>query len=204
MGGPGSGQWHRWDKQAVVEDCYTLDVNRMARLVGFSPDRWLSGSWRWTDADGGEPTASVEYDLVPASHGPVLRLRYALSPTDGSRRPVTVDVPLERTACHFGGVRWWFRCPGCGRRSAKLHLPPGASRFACRPCQGLYHQVQRESAVWQALRRAQKLRVRIGGDGSEGHYPRPRGMHRRRYERMLQKVVAADAEVDRAAASHFA
>lgn len=45
-------------------------------------------------------------------------------------------VYLHSTALHFGGVRWWFRCPGCGRRCAKLYHDPG-SLFLCRICQDL-------------------------------------------------------------------
>jgi hypothetical protein len=52
--------------------------------------------------------------------------------------PVDYRVQLETTPLHFGGERWWFRCPdaGCGRRVRKLYLAPGGTYFACRYC---YH-----------------------------------------------------------------
>jgi hypothetical protein len=46
---------------------------------------------------------------------------------------------LRPTACRFGGVRWLFRCPRCGRRSAKLYLPRG-SVFLCRTCHALTYE----------------------------------------------------------------
>jgi hypothetical protein len=48
-------------------------------------------------------------------------------------------VYLHPTALHFGGVRWWFSCPRCGRQCAKLYLPRG-SVFLCRLCHDLTYQ----------------------------------------------------------------
>jgi hypothetical protein len=48
-------------------------------------------------------------------------------------------VSLYTTALNFGGVRWWFRCPRCGRRCANLYLPRG-SLFLCRICHDLTYQ----------------------------------------------------------------
>jgi len=31
-------------------------------------------------------------------------------------------VPIERTRCHYGGMRPWFHCPRCQRRVAVLFL----------------------------------------------------------------------------------
>lgn len=31
MCGYGSGNWYRWDKKDTVEDCLTLDVNKLTR-----------------------------------------------------------------------------------------------------------------------------------------------------------------------------
>jgi len=48
-------------------------------------------------------------------------------------------VPLEaldqRGAA--AGRRWWFGCPGCGRRCGVLYLAPGRSRWRCRVCERL-------------------------------------------------------------------
>jgi hypothetical protein len=50
------------------------------------------------------------------------------------------DVYLHTTTLHFGGVRWWFRCPRCGRQSAKLYLPRHGSVFLCRVCHDLTYE----------------------------------------------------------------
>lgn len=46
-------------------------------------------------------------------------------------------IMLRPTPLRFGGVRWWFICPKCERRCAKLHLPAMGSLFLCRLCHDL-------------------------------------------------------------------
>lgn len=41
-----------------------------------------------------------------------------------------------------GGIKFYFYC-GCGRRCAKLYLPPGGDQFACRSCHRLLYWDQR-------------------------------------------------------------
>ena len=41
-------------------------------------------------------------------------------------------MPLATTPCQFGGVRWWLKCPCCGRRVRSLYLR--WSGFTCRHC----------------------------------------------------------------------
>jgi hypothetical protein len=54
-------------------------------------------------------------------------------------------VPIEWTACHFGGRRPWFVCAVlddhvgyCGRRVGVLYIRPGGL-FMCRRCWNLVH-----------------------------------------------------------------
>ncbi len=69
-------------------------------------------------------------------------------------------VPLVTTTLASGGRRWWFRCvasrnsgPTCGRRVAKLYLPPGGRIFACRSCYDLAYTSSRESRKWDGMYR---------------------------------------------------
>jgi hypothetical protein len=55
-------------------------------------------------------------------------------------------VYLHPTPLNFGGVRWWFCCPGCRRRCAKLYLPR-ASAFRCRLCHDLSYQSCQEGTA---------------------------------------------------------
>lgn len=105
-------------------------------------------------------------------------------------------VPLAWTPCHFGGSRPWFVCPGrdCGRRVTKLYLRAGY--FLCRHSHDLNHASRGEVRGHYLLRRAQKIRVRLGGhSGLARPFPeRPKGMHRRTYFRLFEEALQFERE----------
>lgn len=47
---------------------------------------------------------------------------------------------LSSTPLHFGGKRWWFHCPRCNRRCAKLSFSNGERGFYCRICLDLTYE----------------------------------------------------------------
>lgn len=51
-------------------------------------------------------------------------------------------VPTDTTVLPSGGLRRWWACPLCGRRSDSLYLPAGQERLACRRCCGLTYRSQ--------------------------------------------------------------
>jgi hypothetical protein len=117
---------------------------------------------------------------------------------------VEETVRIVRVPCHLGGARPYFICPGvvngvtCGRRIAKLYYR--GRYFVCRHCHRLAHASQREGGWERALRRANKLRQRLGGKSGAASLfpPRPRGMWRRTYERICEQVFEAERLADEA------
>lgn len=58
---------------------------------------------------------------------------------------------LAATPCPFGGRRWWFLCPTCDQRRARLYRRPG--RFwECRVCAGMTYE-SRQSKSWRRFAR---------------------------------------------------
>ena len=103
---------------------------------------------------------------------------------------------LAWTACNFGGERPWFIClrAGCGRRVAILYEP--GRYFLCRHCYDLSYESQREDKTHRALRRAQKIRQRLGGSANmlEPFPERPKGMHHDTYMRLFWEHHEAEME----------
>jgi len=130
-----------------------------------------------------------------------LALRY-VSPDyrTGEQHEIDDRVRLVATRPPFGGQRWWFVCPAEGRRARKLYLPLGRRLFRSRHAYRLGYASQREAVHDRAMRRARKLRRRLGGDPMDDHYPeRPSRMRWATYDRLVDKLVAADRVADRVA-----
>lgn len=190
MGGRGSGRWYRWDTKDTTGECRSLDVRDWQRRDLLRPGH----AFTWTWSRDGEVLASIGVITRPDG----VRLDYSYRERGGERESVAEFVPLNWTPCHFGGRRPWFACPGvvngraCGRRVAKLYS--GGRSFLCRHCCDLTYDSRRESAYIRAVYRAQKVRLRLGGDANMTMpFPqRPKGMHRRTYERLRAAHDAAD------------
>jgi hypothetical protein len=112
-------------------------------------------------------------------------------------------VEISYTKCNFGGERRWFLCParGCGRRVAVLY---GGGIFARRYCRQPVYECQREAPHYRALRKAQNLSIRLGGTGCIDEIVfKPKGMHRRTFDRLERKYAYAARRADLLAVAHF-
>ncbi len=142
MGGPGGGRWRSLLRAEAVEDCLALDVAQLG----------VGGVLTWTNARG-EPVASMGCELdLRDPETPSVILRY----TTRTGEAVASVVRLDATRPHFGGLRRWLACPCCGRRAAKIYLPPGRRFFACRTCHGLTYRSCQESHTVDSLSRVRK------------------------------------------------
>src|SRR5437868_2536565 len=154
MGGWGSGR--RWASKDTTADYRQLDVRRLQR-DGLLERRW-GFNWRWTR--NGEAVGNI--NIRPEDDRVILN--YRTRESGGEWIEKEYSVILERTPCHYGGERVWFRCPAvrCGRRVATLY---GGTIFACRHCHRLGYESQRESVSARADSRAWRIRERCGGGG---------------------------------------
>lgn len=180
MGGRGSGNRYRWETAQTTEDYYALDVG--------SVRRWLrpgtGGSSRWMR--GGREVGSVGWTVLPDT----LVLYYRAAGEDHQQH-----IGLDWTRCHYGGRRAWFRCPQCSRRCGVLF---GGPTFLCRVCGNLAYPSSREEPHYRHLRRARKIRARLGdaGGGWRSMAPaKPRGMHWRTYWQLYAAAEVAEAEM---------
>jgi hypothetical protein len=178
MGGIGSGRRSQIGKD-TTSDYLSFDVRRLQRDGLLTPGR--SFSWNWTRDSKIEASIQIriEADRV------ILNYSYRRG---GDWPPVEYPVRLDRTGCNFGGQRVWFRCPAkdCGRRAAVIYLG-GSGIFACRQCYQLVYACQREYKDYRALRRADRIRERLGwGAGiANAEGGKPKGMHWRTLDRLM-------------------
>lgn len=123
-----------YQRKGLVEDHLSLDVS------DFTPFRARIGRKALLSWQNGQHEIGVE--AFPDS----LRVAYTIRDNQGEKLEHDYSIRLEKTACHFGGVRPWFLCPRCSRRSRILYmeesLNPVDCVFACRLCLGLTYRNQ--------------------------------------------------------------
>ena len=139
MGGFGSG---RPAQHVTCEAGLQIDLADPAIRTALSPNASIGGSWTWSSH--GRVIASIGYVWSPSDARLVLRYN-----CNGA--PIVQRITMTRSTPHFGGARWWFRCPFTGRRVRALYLPPGAREWGSRHAYKLTYQSQRESGAGRAM-----------------------------------------------------
>ena len=201
MGGLGSGRYP-WSSRGTVEDC--------RRSLGIKDwvDRglvWPGHAFTkvWLDEDC-RPAASIDVSISTVS--PVNRhlagllfdrsavpdrlqavLKYRAGRVGEELRDIEEAIWLDTRPCGFKGQRLQFICPGCGRRVAELY--PDRVHFRCRKCCGLGYRSQRKGREARGLEKAARIKRQLGGSGdyADPIPERPKGMHRRTYERLCNE-----------------
>jgi hypothetical protein len=190
MGGFGSTRWAWISTKDTVEGNRSLDINGLNRAGCLRPGYWGGCEWK----RDGERVASIQF----RRDGDRLLLSYRVRQHGGEWRNVEQPTQIVWAACRFGGVRPYFVCPGivngitCGRRVSKLY--GAGTYFLCRHCYRLAYASQREDRYDRALRRANNIRRRLGGEpGTASAFPaRSKGMHNQTYERLQSAVLNAE------------
>jgi hypothetical protein len=177
----------RYSEHDICENFNAIDVRELQRTTRLRPGLCFIKVW----SRNGAPADEVFIVTYPDA---IILIHRARPPGATESRIVELLVPIVWTKCHLGGRRPWFKCLVCGRRVAKLYGP----EFACRRCLGLGYASQREIPLRRAGRRAQMIKMRLGGsnDPLDPFPQKPRGMHWRTYRRLRDQAHAAQAEAD--------
>jgi hypothetical protein len=197
MGGYGSGRYPN-KFRPTVDECQVIDVEKLRQWGCLEP------GWRGTLPMGTAGTVFID-PALEVEDGYMRVSSIALrSPTFPQKWESIVSiVSIVSIPGRIGGTRPYILCPGnahggpCNRRVVKLY--DAGRGFACRACNQLTYRSQRERPWDRALRRAGKVRARLGSrELGAAVPPRPKGMWRRRYSDLCQTAVAALAAGERA------
>jgi hypothetical protein len=191
MGGPGSGTWYRWDKKTTTEEIHSVDIRYMRRRGLLKSSHFGTLSW---SRPNGERTGWIRYQALDDR----LVLMYRYRKSGDEWQGVEESISFDWTPCNYGGNRCWFLCPRCSRRVAVLYgLGP---RFLCRHCYRLPYASQQENSIDRLKRKARKIRESLGASNNLGDpvWEKPKGMHWRMFERLLQEEEAANEASTRA------
>jgi hypothetical protein len=193
VGGLGSGR-SGGSRFLAAEQCYGLDLAALNRAGFLEPLAKVSGPWRWNTNTDPETTAAVSVALdLRQLDSPTFTITYA-----AGEEPSSISGALLTTCPGYGGVRYWFECPRCGRRRRVLYAYPSLSRkrFACRRCHGLRYYSHRESREDRCLRRARKSWRRARSTNGTEPWEKPRWMRWTTFSRLVLAGRSAQEEGD--------
>ncbi len=95
------------------------------------------------------------------------------------------NIELLKTACNYGGYRYWWSCPKCCKRVGVLYC---AGVYVCRQCIGANYQTQLMQPWQRPDARMQAIRKRLGW-GYSMYQPKPKGMHRATHKRLFLEYI---------------
>ena len=160
-------------ERRTVESALAFDVRRLKRDGCLISGTRLQMSWNWQQWDGSR-TASIGVAVSEDK----LTLTYTADDI-----PNEQCIYIDRTPCHFAGVRPWLLCPHCGRRQAVLYF--GRHRFACRSCNNLAYRTQQLDLVVRSWRKQRKIEAKMGGENA---LFKPKGMHGTTWQRLRSEL----------------
>src|SRR6266568_5579266 len=161
MGGYGSGRRVRC---SLISECLPVDTSFLLKrkmLTGGKQGGKLTFTIGMKDIKGKVTETKHNLSCLVERYGEEegefskvdaaghLTLRYGIKRGDTPVQPARIEVAMVTTQPHFGGQRWWFLAPCCGRRVRILYLPVSGEqiRLECRQCLNLNYVSQRQSYI---------------------------------------------------------
>lgn len=179
MGGLGSGGWNL-KHAGTVESQRRLNSGWLCKQGLFTEGTKARITWSSNSGDQNSINVGFQQGLL------ILAYRWRCG-SESDWEQVLQEIELRWRANHYGGRTAYFVCPGCGTN--RRYLYGAGERFKCRKCHRLTYATQRERAHDRATRKNQKLRSRLKTDiGFEGAIIRPKGMHRKTFERLRNEI----------------
>lgn len=178
MGGLGSG---RRRTHANIADCLVIDARdlRKSKLLTITEPVTLEIRWRKTMHTNFVKTKETQHNagatFTPGEH-PTLSVYYNLDVTNtqtGEKKtiPRYSTIYLVSTPCNYGGVRWWFACPGCQRRVQALYInTKKGTKPECRHCLDLNYGTQIASYIERHKTYERYLLANYGYQWAEHRY----------------------------------
>ena len=179
MGGPGSGDWYRWNSKTTTESQHRIDIRWMRKQRYLQPGISGTLSWSCRGAASGSIDFRVENDR--------LVLNYRNRQNGGEWENIEDEIFVTWTPCNYGGNRQWFHCPGCYRRVAVVF---GGKYYRCRHCHRLTYSSQQESRPDRLMRKARKIRARLGASNNliDPILFKPKNMHQKTFDHLRREA----------------
>ncbi len=130
--------YHPERKKATVEDCLSVDANDLVHLKLMQPGRRSTTIW-WSYGNSSKNVAGcwVQVTIMDEAY------------VEFGYNEKIIKVMLSGYTPGFGGCRYFFLCPVCGRRMRTLHFK--GDKIACRLCHNLTYRSCQEGHEFDSL-----------------------------------------------------
>lgn len=168
MGGYGSTRWNHHYRQHTTNESFSFDLAKVNIKARMQADERTAYLYQWTSR--GKPSGS----MAVLYHPDTLEIVFKFQTSKGDEtRDILQRVTLETMPLHFGGVRYWMRCPNCQKRVRTLHSPSTGklndNPFRCRTCWNLSYYSCQESRhlsgklyeLWDTVEKIDKLNEKL-------------------------------------------
>lgn len=110
-----------------------------------------------------------------------------LKVTYRNRKETSYTIPIDKLTCHYGGYRYFFKCPLCQIRMRFLYFAE-QSIFLCRKCLNLSYETQCLRPTERYMYTSEKIKGIIKNKGGDlSMYKKPPRMHNVTYQRLKSK-----------------
>lgn len=141
---------YSYSGRLVAESLHTISIYYLRKIDYLNNRHYGSLTW----SSNGEKIGSVGVETMVCESEKYLRLDYTITRRRSNEKVgFNYKIQIVETKCHFGGVRYWFKCGAsyngvyCGRRVAKLYQ--GGDYFACRHCYNLTYESRNENPTYR-------------------------------------------------------
>ncbi|MDD4519284.1 MAG: hypothetical protein PHI50_00145 [Alphaproteobacteria bacterium] len=168
---------YRYYKKSTTDDYLDLSIFKL-KEYGYLDCVYKSGGIAWTR--GGRETGSISVTSNFIDGKKYIELSYTHKKTEDLK----YKVYLDKTYPNYGGVRYWFICPNCGRRVGVIY---GGRIFICRKCRDLAYPTQNMQQHDRFLEKKFKIFKKLKVKGNE-IFDKPKNMHWKTYLRLRDKA----------------
>ena len=170
--------YYRADKKLTTDDLLQLSIGWLKRHKYLLENAKINGVLTWKRYSDGCPPRKIAFLKYIANfigEERSITLRYTYNGTKDIEHKILVTYSIP----YYGGKRYWFICPKCGRKVAFLY---GAKYFLCRHCQNLSYPTQQMDLLDRMLERSKKYQNKVLLDGRK-----KRWIHHRTFEKYMDK-----------------
>lgn len=139
--------YYPYSTKGTVEGARSISITFLKRHGYLNKGEHWKGTSTWSRH--GEVIASVDHS-INADNSSIQFMYSFTHEEDETKKYQNYSVPIVCTPCHFGGVRYWFLCPSCGKRVGVLYLA-GKYVFACRGCWNLTYESCNQSGMSKGM-----------------------------------------------------